>query len=378
MFSPPALIGWRLPVCCRLYCFSVDKTAEGQAPKIHLGWVLVLALSGLLITALAFGGRFVSGINEGDLAVWQSILTNFGVGMLSAAVLLLFEPKFRKVVSDTVTTATAGVKEEVREAVQADIDERLAPLTDRIDSLYDAKLASQQALAKDLASNFTHERVVKLFQEAAKLSALANQSITVQGEAEPGKLLIQFQLRLPDELSGIDIYTGERAGPEHEALHVAVYPKERRLRAEVIWEPATSFADVAIELAEELNFMRARGLAEKINWGPILTRIEQGIDVAIHASMKTPDALPLEGPLIQFLDGKQGWYLTTEGLHCPEHDYTLPSNYFYKSPIQRATAAQNRTVDPPLDAPVWADKAEWAYMFREAKSAFTPNAHNYF
>lgn len=349
----------------------VEKASVQQTPKIHRGWVTVLALSGLLITALAFGGRFVTGIGEDDLAVWQSILTNFGVGLLSAAVLLLFEPKFRKVVTDTVNKATAGVKEDVREAVKADIDEKLAPITDRIDSLYDEKLTAQQALAKDLALNFTHERVMKLFREASKLSALENQALVVQGEAIPDKLLVVFQLRLPDGMDRVDEYTNQPVGPEHEALHVSVIPENAELRAMVVWSPEQSFPEVAIRLAERLNFTRGRGMAEKIDWGPILERLEKGIDAAVNASMKTPGALPLDGKLVEFLEGDQDWYLTTDGLYCPEKQYRLPRSYFHVNRRPGQPSADYSKPVPPLDAPAWVtNKSEWKYMFLRSKQLF--------
>jgi len=168
----------------------VEKASVQQTPKIHRGWVAVLAVGGLVITALAFGGRFVTGIGQrpGCVAV---------VGLLSADVLLMFEPKFRRAVTDTVNTATAWVKEEVREAVQADIDERLAPLTERIDSLYEEKLATQQAAIKDLALDFTHERVTKILREAADVGALYENSLRVQADPWAGDLHIGLQQRIP-------------------------------------------------------------------------------------------------------------------------------------------------------------------------------------
>lgn len=351
-------------------------SGDTKEPGIHFGWVAVLAAIGVVVTYLAFWGPFIPNLGDNAVAVWQSIFTNFGVGVFSAAVLLLFEPKLRRVITKTVSkTVTEEVTKDVREAVQADIEERLASMEDIISSRYDEMLAAQQDLAKDLVSDFTHERVMKLFREASNLSALADQSITVHGDAAPDDFLrVRFQLRLPDDVPPRDAYTQEPTGPEHEALHVAVIPQEAYLAAEVVWEPGTSFADVAIDLATELNAKRVRGIAEKIEWGPILARLEKGLDVAVNSSMRTAGALALDGKVISFMEGSQDWHLTTDGLYCPEISYKLSKTHFYPKPNRTMVRMPTATLteDPPLEAPEGVkSETEWTYMYQLAKDSFS-------
>lgn len=327
----------------------------------------ILAVSGLIITLLAFWGPFMPGIGENAVAVWQSILTNFGVGLISAAVLLLFEPKFRKVVTDSVTTATAGVKEEVLEAVQADLDERLAPLTDRIDSLYDARLAEQEAVINDLARDFTHERVLKTFREASDVSALFNDSIRVQAEDEPGRLHLGLQLRLPDELESYNSPNRrEGALEEYKALHLNA-SVDGTGYSEVIWEPDEDFPVAAMALAAELSRGRFRGLAEKIDWEPVLSRFETGIKTAVDASNKVPGALQMNGALVEVAGpDSDPWYLTTDGLHYPSENWFLPRRH-----IGGNTGWPNNQPQKKVEKPSWADQKEWNYIIRAARYQFS-------
>lgn len=353
---------------------------ENKEPGIHFGWVALLAAIGVVVTYLAFWGPFVPNLGDNAVAVWQSIFTNFGVGVFSAAVLLLFEPKLRRVITKTVSkTVTEEVKKDVREAVQADIAGRFASLEDVISSRYDDMLSAQQGLAKDLVSNFTHERVMKLFREASNLSALDSQSITVHGDAAPDDFLrVRFQLRLPDDVPPRDPYTNEPADPEQLALHVSVIPPEAHLSAEVVWEPGQDFADVAMALAAELNFKRVRGIGQKIEWGPILARLEKALDVAVNSSMKTEGALALDGEVIAFIEGHQDWYLTTDGLYCPEISYYLPRQHFYPKTRRLGTPSATLTEAPPVETPEGVkSETEWKYVFGLAKSRFTFNGYSY-
>lgn len=138
--------------------------------------MLALILLGAVVTALAFFRGWFSWTSDDSWPVWQSIFTNFGVGILSAAALLLCEPLLRKVVTDTVSHAAAGVRDELRGEVESQIDDRLAPLSERIDSLYETRFANQSKALDNLAQDFTYERVKRAFEEAARVGALSGTS----------------------------------------------------------------------------------------------------------------------------------------------------------------------------------------------------------
>ncbi|GGV28300.1 hypothetical protein GCM10010212_13430 [Paenarthrobacter nicotinovorans] len=83
--------------------------------------------SGAILGSDAF---FISQLFASDdtqsLSIWQSILTNSVTGLVSAGLLLLVEPKIRRAVKTSVTNATvdatAGIKEDLRDEVQGDIE----------------------------------------------------------------------------------------------------------------------------------------------------------------------------------------------------------------------------------------------------------------
>ncbi|WP_374152889.1 hypothetical protein [Pseudarthrobacter sp. WHRI 8279] len=299
--------------------------------------------------------------------MWQSILTNFGVGLISAAVLLLFEPRFRRVVTDTFNTATAGVKAEVQEAYRADLDERLGPLSERIDALYDAKLSEQHALATDLANDFTHDRVSHTLREADKAAALFGRSLRVQAENEPGKLHVSLELRTyyrPDAW-----FRQQRHGAVEEPdedLMVVAHTQGGKHSSEVTWEPGADFSTVAIELATELNAKRARRLAQKIDWESVINRFENGIKVALDASHGTAGALNIDGALVEVAGPDSApWYLTDAGLYYPARDWSLKSASFVTADTGRESGSPSF---PDLDKPSWADPKEWEYMISRARS----------
>lgn len=316
------------------------------------------------MTYVAFWGPFVPNLGDNAVAVWQSICTNFGVGVFSAAVLLLFEPKLRKVITNTVTTE---VKKDVREAFQADIDERLAPLTERIASLYEAKLAEQEALITDLAENFTYERVARTLREAGAVAALHAKSLRVQAEDAPGDLHVSLELRSfydPGAWLNGQPKSGEQP---QEALIVSAFTKAGK-QASVTWEPDEDFATVAFDLAEELASQGARGLKRPILWDPVLARFEQNLKLALEASHGGDGVQGIDGALVEVAGSDSApWYLTNEGLYYPNRGWSLPAKSFVKP--HGGYGHESRTF-PDVQRPSWADPAEWGYMVSRARSHF--------
>lgn len=341
-------------------------------PGIHFGWFSVLAGIGVVVTCVAFWGPFVPNLGENAVAVWQSIFTNFGVGVFSAAVLLLFEPKIRRVITKTVSkTVTEEVTKDVREAVQADVEQRLASINDRIDSLYDDGVAARQSLAKNLTTNFTYDRAMMLFREASKISAIYEQGLHVQGDPDASKLLVGFQLRQRDGTRPFSEFTPYE---KDEVLYIKVVPKLSYLEVEIPWDPEQRFEHVAIALAEGLQSNRSRGLAQKIDWDPILERLEKAMDVAINASMKTSGAFRLNGELYEYFEGEEDWYLTSAGIYCPGQDYMLSNRHFQAEHPRGQSSPDYSKPVPQLDAPSWARKSEWDYVFGQAKK-FVRNSY---
>ncbi|MCC9198256.1 hypothetical protein QNO08_01125 [Arthrobacter sp. zg-Y820] len=343
----------------------MEETKPLTAPGIHFGWVTVLALFGAAVTYLAFWGPFfVPALGVNAVAVWQSICTSFGVAVFSAAVLLLFEPKLRKAITQSVT---ADVKKDVRDAVHADLNERLAPLSERINSLYDARLAEQETIIKGLASDFTHERVLQSFRHASDVSALANDSIVVQAEDEPGRLHIGLQWRLTNELQSYNNPSYQGATPQEECKALHLSASGSGIYAEVVWDPADQFDRAALNLAGELARMRQRGLAERIDWNSILPRFEKGIKVAVDASNNVPGSLPFKSGLVEVAGPDLApWYLTSDGLHYPSQNWFLP-----RLQIGSKRGWPNPGAEKEVKKPEWAVSKEWDYIIDSARSHFS-------
>lgn len=348
--------------------------SEDPPIKVHRGWVFWLAIAGVAITYAAFWGPFLSNVlGENAVAVWQSILTNFGVGLFSAAVLLALEPRFRRAVRQTVRTATKNLKTEVLSAVESDIEERLAPLAERIDALYESRLAGQAAVIDDLSQHFTHERAYETLQKASAVSALWHDSIIVQAVDEPGKLHVGIEIKVPDdELRRVG---GGTYMQSHYIAQAPLESKKLHVRArtdfhqsvEVVWNADEDFPSVALKLADKLAEERHRGLHEKIDWDPIFSRLERAIKVAVDSSNKAPNALLLQGPLVEMAGPDTApWYLTHEGLHYPSKDW------FRGREAIGGWAVFPQSYEPQIkvERPDWADPKEWEYVLRQARDHF--------
>ncbi|MDR6436770.1 hypothetical protein J2790_001891 [Paenarthrobacter nicotinovorans] len=185
----------------------MKTTSAQQTPKekIHFGWMAALVLGGAILGYVAF---FISPLFASDdtqsLSIWQSILTNFVTGLVSAGLLLLVEPKIRRAVKTSVTNATvdatAGIKEDLRDEVQGDIEQTFASLEQRINLAVNGKLSDQDKKLADLSKDFTRTAVLAALKSAVDMNSLHQQEIFVQATGKSGELRIGLRLALPAEL----------------------------------------------------------------------------------------------------------------------------------------------------------------------------------
>ncbi|NQD86622.1 hypothetical protein HP499_02180 [Paenarthrobacter sp. CM16] len=337
--------------------------------------MLALILLGAVVTALAFFRGWFSWTSDDSWPVWQSIFTNFGVGILSAAALLLCEPLLRKVVTDTVSHAAAGVRDELRGEVESQIDDRLAPLSERIDSLYETRLANQSKALDNLAQDFTYERVKRAFEEAARVGALFGNKLEVQADEEPGKLRIGLRWG-PPYTSGMSHDRQIRRTAGDSQMHLTGTPGNPQLSVAIVWEPGEEFYDAVERLTDRLTQNRGRPLGERIDWTTIRVRFEKGIQAAVAASNKSPGRHQFEGMLIETIGPDDSpWYLTTEGIYRPTHDWHLS-----RTAVTGLTDGSRRIrAGDQVDNPAWAASDEWAYIVNAARRHFSrPAAANVF
>lgn len=331
---------------------------------------LLLLFGGILTGSAFWVQEFFAPADVQNLAVTQSILTNFGTGFVSAGLLLLVEPKLRRVVTATVNTATARIREDVRNDVQNDIDQKFASLSEEIRTSVQSRMADQDATLADFGAQFTHEVAMDAMRLATDMNALGWQSIRVQARDEPGELHIGLTLRLPNELTGpTRFHGGDQYGPEDEVLHLAAYPRKFRAQAEVVWESGQSFASVVLDLLEALHRTDGWGMADEIDWDTVTERIAGGLKVAVESRRKNPGSIHLRGPLLEVIGGIDPWYITTESIECPAYDYTLPRTKFPSAVTRPGPLSPAPT--PVAEKPEWADQKEWTYVLSRATEHFT-------
>lgn len=352
-------------------------SAREPKNKPHYLLVSLSAIGGLIVGGSAYlVFRLLPDLRAEDVAVTQSILANLGIGFFSAAVLFLLEPKFRRAVrddvtvtvTDTVRTATAGIADEVREEVRADFDEKLASLTERINSAYETKLSEQEAALKGLAADFSHESVINSFRQASDVAALFRDSLRVQGEESPGELHLSFELRVPNDLlRELQLY-GQDATDEDRQLYISAYPSEEQLATTVIWNPEEDFAVVAKKIAAGLSRTRGRGLGQPINWVPIFSRLENGIRKAVDSSNRSPGAFLMQGALVEVAGSDSApWYLTDDGIYRPDKNFYIERKQIV---TPRLKGPEREPKVETLVMPDWADIEEWNYMIKRAKNRF--------
>lgn len=196
---------------------------------------------------------------------------------------------------------------------------------------------------------------------------MANDSVMVQAEDEPGRLHVGLQWRLPNELQSYNNpnYRGDQLPDEAKELHLNATTGFGF--TEVVWDPAEQFDTVAVELAKELARMRYRGLAEKIDWDPVLPRFENALKVAIDASNNASGSLSLKGALVEVAGSDSApWYLTTDGLHHPSQNWFLS-----RREIGGKRGWPNPGVEHEVEKPDWADPKEWDYILDQARSQYS-------
>jgi hypothetical protein len=281
-----------------------------------------------------------------DLAVLQSIFTNFGTTLMSAGLVLMFEPQVRRAVQDFTDEAL----EEATNKVSRKFDTQLKDLQDQINEGIKDRVNHQDD-ALEAFSDGTYESALAAMKTAASLGALDQDQITVEGTDEPGEFAVSLAL-----------HPLTTSFPEKGVLRIMVDTKgDSTVQT---WHPSVPFSELAVSTMGQLVSKKAWGYGQENPWGTVHQRLGYALKLAVKSQREDAGAVHLQGRLAAVI--AEGLYLTDKGLECPQHDYILPRTDF---PRQLDLASQGHREQPAK--PEWADQNSWAYALERCSDRFT-------
>ncbi|WP_026536937.1 hypothetical protein [Arthrobacter sp. 9MFCol3.1] len=335
-----------------------------------------LVIGGAILGAVAF---FISPLfapeDTQNLSIWQSILTNFGTGLVSAGLLLLVEPKIRRAVKTSVTRATvdatASIREGIRNEVQDDIEQKFASLEERINSRVQDKLSDQDKKLTDLSKDFTRTAAMAALKSAVDMNSLHNQEIIVQATGKAGELRIGLRLDLPAELRAYTRFDRPECTLDDNIPYLVAYsPDNNGFYSQVSWDENEDFGEVVSNLLMELQRTGRWGLAVPIDWKAVTGRLVTGLKFAAESRRKEPGSPHLQGRLIEVIGTVDPWYLTDGSIENPKHNYVLPRTAFPALAVPRFPG-QVKVVEEIAPRPEFADPDEWDYVLGRGSAEFT-------
>ncbi|MBP2215978.1 hypothetical protein [Arthrobacter sp. CAN_C5] len=332
--------------------------------QFHWGWVLGLVLTGFLITLLAFFPRYLVGVrgfqgwppwlwlDQNDLPVVQSVITNVGTAFITAGLLALFEPLL-----------TRKVREEAKAAAlveAAPLAERLDTLEDRVGAAVAEEVKRQDETLHAAEQNFAYDSVFRLLTQAVEVGALAGEEIFIQATDNPGEVTLSIALKHID-----NVFDRETVGTSH----VLVLRAESTLTdsdeiLESTWSPSEEFTDVARHLVLALSKAGAGIL--NIPWGRVATRFTRALSLAVRSRRRDSDEIRLKGRLREVV--ADIWFITDQGLQCPTHNFQIEAAKW--PPIRMDGGLGGLLRTKAVAKPSTADQAEWDYVFARCDALF--------
>lgn len=282
-----------------------------------------------------------------DLAVLQSILTNFGTGFFSAGLVLTFEPQVRKAVRRVADDAV----EQAADKVYEEFDTRFKDLQDQINEGIQSRITNQDE-ALESFSDLSYDSALAAMKAASDIRALDHDQITVEGTDQPGEFTVSFA-----------VHPLTTSDAEKEVLRVMVETKAD-LAVET-WVPSVPFSQVALALLTQLTSKKAWGYSKEAPWRTVTEKLGQALKIAVESQREDEHAVHhLQGRLAAVIN--EDLFLTDKGLEAPAYDYLLPRTDF---PQQVDLMSKRRNEQP--EKPEWLDSGTWEYALERCRSRFT-------
>lgn len=327
-----------------------------------------LGLVGLAGTVLAFAVESSVGflgidwpwIEASEVAVVQSVLTNFGTGFILATVVLALEPRIKR-----------AVKRTVRTVAREELQESLADAVEQISREAKESVRRQDETIAAAANRFDYETVFNLMSDALDSDALVDGQITVQGTDVLGEFVVTLACHEPP-VNRMEVQPEDLS----RRLRIMVETTSGSAFTET-WLPDEPFSQTVSRLHKGLNRVKAWGLNQDRPWKMAMERLISAIGLALRSQSRASDGILLKGSLGEVI--ADGWYITDAGLECPGQDYCLPRSEFPVLGRPRTQGSLRQDSPSPKDEldeliqkrPEWADQAIWSYALKRCRARFS-------
>lgn len=330
--------------------------------------MLSLLSLGALLTALAFPTHALwSWLPETKISLVQSILISFGVALVSAGVLLVFEPRLRTAVRKSaesgVHAAAGSLREEILSDVRDDIDSKISSLEERMSSTISSGIESENQDLEKFKTDFSYHTVRQILELAVSSNALVDNKLVVDATGDPEGLRIGIWLRMPPRATQFD-FAPDPTVEDAEIYVVGSIGAERNY-VESIWHHSEDSTDAFHGLILQLEAAGQWGRSKTVDWGGVHKRLAHGLDLTVRTRRQDPDSYQLRGRLKEIVGTNQLWFLTDKSIECPEfdwaHEFPVPDR---ETAFRIAFKGEEPKIPAVPSKPDWADSLIWAHLKR--------------
>lgn len=334
--------------------------------------MFLLLILGVVTTAAAFPTEFLwFWVPKEKVGVVQSILTSFGVALISAGVLLVFEPRLRTAVrkstESAVESATSTIRDEILNDVQENIDSKFSTLQERIDSAINAGIADEDAKLAGFKGDLSYEYARKTMESASESNAIYFKGLLVNATDEPTGLYFGLSLQADPQVQQSYNF-GRTPLPieEYDLYVVARVGYSTTWKRTIYWHPSEELSSPVEELLKKLEASGDWGRGKNVDWDGVHERLVHGLEAAIKSRRQEADSYHLAAPLTEYVEFEQQWFITETSVECPEidwkHEFRDAPDYFLG--LQRGKAQER----PPLPSkPEQVGQDVWNYLVTQMK-----------
>lgn len=334
--------------------------------------MFLLLILGVLTTTAAFPTEFLwSWVPKEKVGVVQSILTSFGVALISAGVLLVFEPRLRTAVrkstESAVESATSTIRDDIMSDVKVDIESKFSTLQERIDSAISAGIADEDAMLAGFKGDLSYEYARETMESASESNAIYFNSLLVNATNDPNGLYFGLSLQAdPQVQQSYDFGRTPLPIEEFDLYVVARVGCSTTWKRDVYWRPDEELSAPVEELLKKLEASGDWGRGKNVDWDGVHERLVHGLEAAIKSRRQEADSYHLAAPLTEYVEFEQQWFITETSVECPEIDW---KHEFQDAPDHVLQLRLGRTPErPPLPSkPDQVGQDVWEYLLARMK-----------
>jgi hypothetical protein len=280
--------------------------AERRTERFHGGWIIVSALLGLALLALAHLGALVWGWPD----VTTGVISSVGAAFLLAFVLFAFERRFTRNVAERVKDAAEAVVTARTEAFSS----RLEDLEQRLNARRAARESTQDGAVAAIAEDVSFDTISAALSEAERVGAIRSGKLTVPGSRHEPWLAVEFQFATSVITRGdglvIDDGTVPKLTIEVEFAKRANEPWRPIISAD--WAPAMTSDEIGNELDTELRRRDRLPEAKAFDFPLALRNLQNGLQLALENQRLPADQETLHGTLYEVVT--EDWVITSSGI----------------------------------------------------------------